>query len=176
MTLPSRPVWLPEQIYNNIVGDDATPEANRGEVISLVCACIDLSSAQHSFNQYFDSIDIPAKSATLCADELLGHLYFSYGFFKRVVEMIGAGDEAAVEADFQILKDPSRPRRERRKVVERLRRAMVGKPIRTGVIIWLYRQPDDRALPTPGEILLKVDPCMPWRLGLPFVTSGSEYV
>jgi hypothetical protein len=101
------------------------------------------------------------------------HLFYAMGFFARVAELAGSGDELTVAAEFAAIRDETRPRRERRKVLARLSRFMDGKQIRADASVWLYKGPQaGSAL----DVLRTIDPCVPWQLALPRVSQGSEYV
>lgn len=173
----SRPAWLSDQAYANLLEDNATPAAVRTEALRRVVASPNLAVATSALTEYFASVDIPDVPAAIAAEAVLGHLYYSMGFFKHVVEMIGSGDEALVASEFDLLRDAAKPRRDRRRALERLSKAMRGKPVRPGATIWLYHSPDKpRRTPNPADVLAPVDACLPWRLALPRVSSGSEYI
>jgi hypothetical protein len=169
-----KPSWLPELVYTNIRDDEAVPLTIRQEVLAKIHACGDLASAREAFSKYLASSSIPDVAVTFTAGIGLGHLFYSIGFFKHVAEMIGSGDESLVAAQFEVLRDTSKPRRERRKALERLNRAMRGKPIRIAPVIWLYQM----AHRTSGaaDLLRDIDACLPWRLALPRAATGSEYI
>ena len=174
---PPKPDWLPEEVYTNIVEDAATPLDIRVELLQRVANAGNIPAARAAFTKYLDSVAIPNSEASLDTDASLGHFFYSTGFFKHVVEMIGSGDESIIAAEFDILRDPAKPRRERRKVLQRLTRALRGKAIRPGSTIWLYEIEDDsRPTVSPPDVLAHLDPCLPWRLALPRVSTGSEYV
>ena len=138
----SRPAWLSDQAYANLLEDNATPAAVRTEALRRVVASPNLAVATSALTEYFASVDIPDVPAAIAAEAVLGHLYYSMGFFKHVVEMIGSGDEALVASEFDLLRDAAKPRRDRRRALERLSKAMRGKPVRPGATIWLYHSPD----------------------------------
>jgi hypothetical protein len=174
---PPKPHWLSAEAYSNILEDEATPADVRAELLGKVVASADFATASAAFAAHVASIDIPAVPMPVAADASLGHLFYLMGFFKHVAEMVGSGDESLVAAEFDLLRDRAKPRRDRRKVLERLSKAMKGKPIRPGLTIWLYHVPGGaRPDLDPRDVLAPVDSCLPWRLGLPRVSTNSEYV
>jgi len=164
-SIPMRPSWLSAVAYRNILNDKATPKDHRLGALAAISICRDAKSGKAAFDKYFSTLDLPPASQDLSPDSTLGHLFFARGFFKRVAEALGSGDEDVVAENFAILRDEKIPRRERRKVLKRLDRAMRGKPIRSSSPIWLYRDPPPSKDAT--AILEDVDTCLPWKLALP---------
>ena len=80
----SRPAWLSDQAYANLLEDNATPAAVRTEALRRVVASPNLAVATSALTEYFASVDIPDVPAAIAAEAVLGHLYYSMGFFKHV--------------------------------------------------------------------------------------------
>lgn len=164
-SLPTRPAWLSETAYTNILKDRATPRQHRLGVLKAMQNCADAVEGKKAFDEYFSKVNLNPSVQNLPGDSTLGHLYYAWGFFKRVTEVLGSGDENAVAESFATVRDEAVPRRERRKALKRLDRAMHGQPIRSDSPIWLYRDP--APISDPSAILIEVDACLPWKLALP---------
>ncbi|WP_316193736.1 hypothetical protein [Bradyrhizobium sp. SZCCHNRI1029] len=162
---PPRPDWLSEVAYSNILNDKATPKRYRLGVLKALSACTSASDGKAAFVAYFAKVTLAPKPQNLRGDAMLGHLYFSGGFYKRVAEVVGSGDEGDVEETFNVIKNEALPRRERKKALRKLERAMHGHPIRAKSPIWLYRDPN--LVKDPTAILDSIDACLPWSLALP---------
>jgi hypothetical protein len=134
--------------------------------------CASFSEGRTAFEEYFGSAYIADVYANLPNSTLFGHLFYSRGFFKRIVEILGRGDEDDIADQFEIIRDPSKTKREKRKALERFESVLAGQPIRSSSPIWLYRDPVIPA--NRGTMILDegIDACLPWRLALP-IPNGS---
>jgi hypothetical protein len=174
--LTTKPSWLDDRVYANIAQDEATPEAVRKEALKRVVSAGKIDAAKAAFSTYINGAAIPDKPVSVGHDESLNHLFYSIGFFARLAEAAGSGDDLTIAAEFAKLSDIARPRRERRKLLARINRLMDGKPIRAIPAIWLYKAPVNTGIPPAPHVLRIIEPCVPWQLALPWVSSRSEYV
>jgi hypothetical protein len=173
--IPPKPAWLDGQVYANISEDAATPDEVRMEALNRVAAAPDIDAARAAFSTYISGAQIPDRMAVVPPATSLNHLFYAIGFCKRVAEVVGSGDELTVAAEFAKIRDDTRPRRERRKMLARISRLMDGKPIRSQQSLWLYNTSKATVVMAP-HVLRQIDSCVPWQLALPRVSSASEYV
>src|ERR1700685_2311931 len=173
----TRPAYLPARCFANIDEDNLCDADVRDDAIKSVSACADVAEARVKFEAWraASTHRIPKHSVFFEHSERVGRLRYRDYYASAIADVLradaalGGVDESDID---ELLKwvfgeptsiDPS--------VATFLFELLLeDKPIEA-TIGWYYRTVGRDGTPFAGNTS-----CLPWRLGLRFVSTGSRYI